>query len=132
MIPQDLKYTNDHEWIRLNAEIAEVGITHFAQEQLGDIVYVELPAVGATLTRGQTFGVVESVKTVSDLYAPVTGEVVEVNPELLSESDDFKPELVNDDPFGQGWMVRVRLSEPSEIASLLDAAAYKKITEEAG
>ncbi len=132
MIPQDLKYTDEHEWIRLNGENAEVGITHFAQQQLGDIVYVELPAVGTSLTRGQTFGVVESVKTVSDLYAPVTGEVVEVNPELLSEADDFKPELVNDDPFGQGWMVRVRLTDPSELAGLLDAAAYKKITEEAG
>ncbi len=132
MIPQDLKYTDEHEWIRLNGEICEVGITHFAQEQLGDIVYVELPSVGSKLTRGQTFGVVESVKTVSDLYAPLTGEVVEVNPELLSEADEFKPELVNDDPFGQGWMVRLHLADPSELESLLDAAAYKKITEEAG
>jgi len=132
MIPQDLKYTDEHEWIRLSGEIGEVGITHFAQEQLGDIVYVELPDVGTKLTQGQTFGVVESVKTVSDLYAPLTGEVVEVNPELLSEADEFKPELVNDDPFGKGWMVRVRLTEPSELDGLLDAAAYKKITEEAG
>ncbi len=132
MIPQDLKYTNEHEWIRVNQDTAEVGITHFAQDQLGDIVYVELPTVGARLTKGQTFGVVESVKTVSDLYAPLSGEVVEVNPELLSEADDFKPELVNDDPFGQGWMLRLRMTDPSELAGLLDAAAYKKITEEAG
>ena len=132
MIPQDLKYTNEHEWIRVNGDVGEVGITHFAQDQLGDIVYVELPAVGAKLTKGQTFGVVESVKTVSDLYAPLSGEVVEVNPELLSEADDFKPELVNDDPFGQGWMLRLRMADPSELAGLLDAAAYKKITEEAG
>jgi glycine cleavage system H protein len=132
MIPQDLKYTNEHEWIRVTGDTVEVGITHFAQDQLGDIVYVELPAVGTKLTKGQTFGVVESVKTVSDLYAPLTGEVVEVNPELLSEADDFKPELVNDDPFGQGWMLRLRMADPAELAGLLDAAAYKKITEEAG
>ncbi len=132
MIPQDLKYTNEHEWIRVNGEVGEVGITHFAQGQLGDIVYVELPAVGAKLTKGQTFGVVESVKTVSDLFAPLTGEVLEVNPELLSEADDFKPELVNDDPFGKGWMLRIRMSDASELEGLLDAAAYKRITEEAG
>lgn len=132
MIPQDLKYTDEHEWVRLNDGVAEVGITHFAQDQLGDIVFVELPEKGRKLTSGQTFGVVESVKTVSDLYAPLSGEVVEVNPELLNESDDFKPELVNDDPYGKGWMLRLKLDDPSQVEKLLDAAAYKKITEEAG
>lgn len=132
MIPQDLKYTDEHEWVRLNDGVAEVGITHFAQDQLGDIVFVELPEKGRKLTAGQTFGVVESVKTVSDLYAPLSGEVVEVNPELLNESDDFKPELVNDDPYGKGWMLRLKLDDPAQVEKLLDAAAYKKITEEAG
>lgn len=132
MIPQDLKYTDEHEWVRLTNGVAEVGITHFAQDQLGDIVFVELPEKGAKLTAGQTFGVVESVKTVSDLYAPVTGEVVEVNPELLNEADAFKPELVNDDPYGKGWMLRLKLDDPSQVDGLLDADAYKRITEEAG
>lgn len=132
MIPQDLKYTNEHEWIRVNGDIGEVGITHFAQDQLGDIVFVELPPAGTKLVAGKTFGVVESVKTVSDLYAPLDGEIVEVNPELVHDADDFKPELVNDDPYGKGWMVRLRLANPSQVAGLLDAAAYKRITEEAG
>lgn len=132
MIPQDLKYTDEHEWVRMNDGVGEVGITHFAQDQLGDIVFVELPQKGAKVAAGQTFGVVESVKTVSDLYAPVSGEVVEVNPELVHDSDEFKPELVNDDPYGKGWMVRIRLEDPSQAGALLDAAAYKRITEEAG
>lgn len=132
MIPQDLKYTDEHEWVRLTDGVAEVGITHFAQDQLGDIVFVELPEKGRKLAAGQTFGVVESVKTVSDLYAPLSGEVVEVNPELLNESDDFKPELVNDDPYGKGWMLRLKLDDASQVEKLLDAAAYKRITEEAG
>lgn len=131
MIPEDLKYTNDHEWIRVNGDVGEIGITHFAQDQLGDIVFVEVPEVGAKLEKGSTFGVVESVKTVSDLFAPVSGEVVEINPLLVESGDEFTPEIVNEDPFGKGWMIRVRIENPAELDELLDAAAYKKITEEA-
>lgn len=129
MIPSDLKYTSDHEWLRLQGEIGEIGITHFAQDQLGDIVYVELPAVGDAVVAGERFGTVESVKTVSDLLAPVSGEVVEVNPILQEDGDDFRPEVVNEDPFGAGWMLRVRLSNSAEVDSLLDADGYKAITE---
>lgn len=131
MIPEDLRYTAEHEWVRLReggAEV-EVGITHFAQEQLGDIVFVELPAVGSALVSGKSFGVVESVKTVSDLYAPLSGEVLEVNPELDPDGGGFKPELVNEDPYGGGWMLRVRVSDPSGLEALLDPAAYRRITE---
>lgn len=131
MIPNDLKYSKDHEWVRLNGDVAEIGITDFAQDQLGDIVFVEVPEMGAVLTAGERMGVVESVKTVSDVFAPVSGEVVEINPKLVEDNEDFQPEIVNSDPFGEGWMVRVRLSNAAEIETLLDADAYKAITEEA-
>ena len=130
MIPNDLKYTNDHEWVRVNGDVAEVCITHFAQEQLGDIVFVEVPAVGTVLAAGDRLGVVESVKTVSDVFAPVSGEVIEINPLLVEDNDDFQQEIVNSDPFGEGWMVRVRMSNSAELGKLLSAADYKIVTEE--
>ena len=117
-IPADLKYTESHEWVRVEGDVATIGITDHAQSELGDVVYVDLPTVGKTLAIGETFGSVESVKTVSDLYAPVAGEVIEVNSELASAS-----ELVNSDPYGQGFMIKIRLSGDVP-GSLLDAAGY--------
>jgi glycine cleavage system H protein len=126
-IPPDLKYTKEHEWAKVESDRARVGITHFAQEQLGDVVFVELPKVGARVTALKTFGVVESVKAVSDLYAPLSGEIVETNAELPK-----KPELVNQDPYGQGWMLVIKLSSPAEVGQLLDAAAYEQLTAAGG
>jgi glycine cleavage system H protein len=120
--PADLKYTKDHEWIRLNGEVAEVGITDFAQAQLGDVVFVELPDVGRKVTAGESFGSIESVKAVSELFAPMTGEVIEVNPALKDH-----PEAVNSKPH-ETWMVKVRLSEPQATGSLLDSAQYEALT----
>ena len=119
MVPTDLHYTKDHEWVRVAGETATIGITAYAADQLGDIVFVELPEVGKALQQSATFGVVESVKAVSDLFAPVSGEVVEANPDLSA-----KPELVNTDPYEGGWMIRVKLADPAQIDGLLDAAAY--------
>jgi glycine cleavage system H protein len=119
MVPTDLRYTKDHEWIRVDGEEATVGVTEYASNQLGDIVFVELPDVGRTLAQFAAFGVVESVKAVSDLFAPVDGEVVATNAALAGS-----PELVNQEPYGEGWMIRLRLSEPGEVDELLDAAAY--------
>jgi glycine cleavage system H protein len=119
MVPTDLHYTKDHEWVRVAGDVATVGITAFAAEQLGDIVFVELPDVGRMLKQAATFGVVESVKAVSDLFAPCGGEVVERNEELAS-----KPELVNSDPYDGGWMIRVRLADPAEIDTLLGPDVY--------
>ena len=118
--PEDLRYSTEHEWVRVSGDVATVGISHFAQEQLGDVVYVELPEKGVTLKQHGSLGVVESVKTASDIYAPVSGEVVERNPKVIE-----KPELVNQDPYGDGWLIKVRLSDPAEPATLLDAAAYR-------
>ena len=125
MVPGDLRYTKDHEWIRVEGDEALVGITGYAADQLGDIVFVELPDVGRALEQHGTFGVVESVKAVSDQYAPVAGEVVAVNEALAG-----KPELVNDDPYGDGWMLRVRLADVAQADALLDAAAYEQLTAE--
>jgi glycine cleavage system H protein len=119
MVPEDLRYTKDHEWVRVDGEEAMVGITEYAAGQLGDIVFVELPEVGRKLAQFAAFGVVESVKAVSDLFAPLSGEVVGTNDALAGS-----PELVNRDPHGEGWMVRLRLSEPGEVDQLLDASAY--------
>src|SRR4051812_22232945 len=119
MVPADLRYTKDHEWVRVDGAEATVGITAYAADQLGDIVFVELPETGRALTQFAAFGVVESVKAVSDLFAPLTGEVTTAN-EALTGS----PELVNGDPFGEGWMVRLRLTAPAEVDELLDASAY--------
>jgi glycine cleavage system H protein len=119
MVPADLRYTKDHEWVRVDGDEATVGITAYAADQLGDIVFVELPETGRSLTQFAAFGVVESVKAVSDLYAPLSGDVSAVN-EALSGS----PELVNSDPYGEGWMVRLRVTEQADLDGLLDAAAY--------
>jgi glycine cleavage system H protein len=118
-VPTDLRYTHDHEWVRIEGDEATVGITQYAADQLGDIVFVELPDTGRALEGSRPFGVVESVKAVSDLFAPVAGEVTATN-DALSGS----PELVNSDPYGAGWMVRIRVSEPGELADLLDADGY--------
>lgn len=118
-IPKDLRYSKEHEWIRIEGEFAYIGITDFAQGELGDIIYVDIETVGETLSAQQVFGTVEAVKTVSDLYMPIDAEILEVN-ELLSSN----PELVNKDPYGEGWMIKVRVSDAVEIEQLLDAAAY--------
>ena len=118
--PEDLRYSAEHEWVRVSGDVATIGISHFAQEQLGDVVYVELPEKGVTLRQHGSLGVVESVKTASDIYAPVSGEVIERNPKVIE-----KPELVNKDPYGDGWMIKVRLSDPAEPGTLLDAAGYR-------
>jgi glycine cleavage system H protein len=120
--PQELKYTKDHEWVKIDGGTATIGITDFAQSELGDIVYVEVETVGDSLNHGDVFGTVEAVKTVSDLFMPVSGEVLELNGEL-----DGQPELVNKDPYGQGWMIKVKMSNPSEASSLLSADDYKKL-----
>jgi glycine cleavage system H protein len=125
MVPGDLRYTKDHEWVRVDGDTATIGVTDFAAGQLGDVVFVDLPAAGKSVEQFATFGVVESVKAVSDLYAPVSGEVVEVNGELGGN-----PELVNSDPFGAGWMIKVRLGDAGQVAELLDAAGYEKLTSE--
>ena len=121
MIPPDLRYTKDHEWIRVEGERGRIGITAYAQEQLGDVVFVDLPQVGGAVTQGEQFGSIESVKAVSDLYAPVSGEVVEVNGDAAAQ-----PEQVNEDPYGT-WLIVVRLNNPDELSSLLDAAGYGEI-----
>ena len=120
--PDNLRYTKDHEWIRLEGDEAIVGITDFAQHELGDIVYVEIETVGQELNAGDVFGTVEAVKTVSDLYLPVSGAVTEVNPKLNSN-----PELVNNDPYGEGWMAKIKLSNSADVDSLMNAEAYQKL-----
>ena len=126
-VPADLRYTKEHEWAKLEGDKARVGITAFAQEQLGDVVFVELPKVGTKVTAMKTFGVVESVKAVSDLFAPLSGEVVETNTELTK-----KPETVNSDPYGRGWMIVIKLANPKEFDGLMSAADYEKLTAAAG
>lgn len=121
-VPAELKYTKEHEWAKIDGDRARIGITAFAQEQLGDVVFVELPKVGAKVSSMKTFGVVESVKAVSDLFAPLTGEVVEVNAELPK-----KPEVVNSDPYGAGWMIVIKMSSPAEAGTLLTAAQYEQL-----
>jgi len=119
MVPDNLRYTKDHEWIRVEGDKGVIGITDYAQNQLGDVVFLELPETGRTLAAGQSFGTVESVKAVSELFAPVSGDVVEINAALVS-----KPEVVNSDPYGQGWMMVVKLADPGQAVRLMDAAAY--------
>ena len=121
-IPAELKYSKEHEWLRVEGDTATVGITAFAQGELGDIIYVDIDTVGETIAKDAIFGTVEAVKTVSDLFLPVSGEVIEFN-EALKD----KPELVNNAPYGEGWMVKIKISNPDEIASLLDAAAYQSL-----
>ena len=120
--PQNLKYTSEHEWIRIEGDIAYVGITDYAQEQLGDIVFVDIPTVGETLEAGEVFGTIEVVKTISDLFLPVAGEVLEQN-EALEES----PELVNKDPYGEGWLIKMKPADPKAVEDLLDAEGYKAV-----
>jgi glycine cleavage system H protein len=125
MVPGDLRYTKDHEWIRVEGDEAVVGITQYAADQLGDIVFVELPDLGRSLSQHATFGVVESVKAVSDLFAPVGGEVAATNGDLA-----LTPEIVNTDPYGSGWMIRVTLADPAQVDGLLDGPAYEQLVAE--
>lgn len=120
--PENLKYTKDHEWIRIDGDTGIVGITDFAQGELGDIVFVELPAVGTSLKAHESFGTIEAVKAVSDLFAPLSGEVIQVNPDL-----EKTPEIVNKDPYEKGWMVKMKLTNPSEATQLLNSAAYRQL-----
>lgn len=120
--PADLKYTKDHEWIRVEGDKATIGITDFAQKELGDIVYVDVNTVGETVEKDAVFGTVEAVKTVSDLFMPVSGEVLEVNKDI-----DSAPESVNQDPYGKGWMIKVKITNPAEVNNLLSADDYKKL-----
>ncbi len=122
--PDELKYTEEHEWVLVEDDIVTIGITDFAQEQLGDVVFVELPEVGDDLEMGKSFGVVESVKAVSDIYAPVSGEVVEINDELPNE-----PEIINSSPYDDGWLVRLKLTDPGELDDLMDADGYQEFIE---
>lgn len=123
-IPENLKYTSEHEWISVEGDVAVVGITAFAQGELGDIVFVEIETEGETLAKGETFGTIEAVKTVSDLFMPVGGEVVEFNPAL-----EAAPELVNKDPYGQGWLIKIAISNQDELGDLLSAAEYQAMLE---
>lgn len=125
--PKDVRYARTHEWARLEGETVVVGISDYAQDTLGDVVYVELPEIGEQYAQGEVFGVIESVKATSDLYAPVGGEVLEVNEGLMDD-----PAVVNQDPYGEGWIVRFRISDPAERETLLDAAAYGQLLEEEG
>jgi len=121
-IPAELKYTKDHEWVRVDGDIATIGITDFAQSELGDIVYIEIETIGDTVDKDAVFGTVEAVKTVSDLFMPIKGEVLELNAQLEGE-----PELVNKDPYGNGWMVKVKIADVSQLSELLSADAYQSL-----
>jgi glycine cleavage system H protein len=125
VVPADLRYTKDHEWVRVDGDTATIGVTDFAANQLGDVVFVDLPKAGTSVEQFATFGVVESVKAVSDLYAPLSGEVLEINGDLGSN-----PELVNSDPFGEGWMMKVKVADAAQVGELLDAAGYEQLTAE--
>jgi glycine cleavage system H protein len=125
MYPTDYRYTKDHEWIKVSGDTGTIGITDYAQHELGDVVFVELPAAGTKITAGKTFGTIESVKAVSEIYAPVSGEVVETNTALTKA-----PETVNSDPHGAGWLVKIKLSNPAEVSGLMDAAAYQAFISE--
>lgn len=121
-IPADLKYTKDHEWVKVDGDVATIGITDFAQRELGDIVYVEVETVGDTLSKEEVFGTVEAVKTVSDLFMPISGEVLELNNEI-----ETNPEIVNSDPYGKGWMIKVKISDASELTALLSSSDYQSL-----
>ncbi|GBD25332.1 Glycine cleavage system H protein [bacterium HR30] len=123
--PEDLRYSKEHEWVLVEGNVATVGITDYAQEQLGEIVYVELPEVGEKVSKDDAFGVVESVKTVSDVYAPVSGSVIEVNDDLPGN-----PELLNDDPYGDGWMLKIEMSDPEELEDLMTSEEYERYVAE--
>ncbi len=119
-VPANLKYTKDHEWIKVDGDVATVGVTDFAQSQLGDIVFIEIETVGETLAKEEVFGTIEAVKTVSDMFMPVAGEVLEVNPKITEQ-----PDVVNKDPYGDGWMIKVKISNPAELNELLSPEQYK-------
>ena len=121
-IPQELKYTKDHEWVRIDGDVATVGITEFAQSELGDIVYVEIETEGETIKAEEVFGSIEAVKTVSDFFMPVSGEITEFN-----EALEAAPEVVNSDPYGDGWMIKIKITDPSELDALLDATDYSNV-----
>jgi len=125
MYPSDYRYTKDHEWVKVSGDTGTVGITDYAQHELGDVVFVELPAVGAKVTAGQVFGTIESVKAVSEIYAPVSGEVLEANPALSAA-----PETVNSDPHGAAWLIKIKLASPADVSGLMDAAAYQAFISE--
>jgi glycine cleavage system H protein len=127
MVPDNLRYTKDHEWIRVEGDRGTIGITDYAQAQLGDVVFLELPAVGRAVSAGETFGTVESVKAVSELFSHVNGDVLETNGALVAA-----PEAVNTDPYGQGWMLVVKIKDAAQVAGLMDAAAYKALVESEG
>ena len=124
-VPEELKYTEEHEWVKVEGDIAIVGITDFAQNELSDIVYVELPEVGKNIKKGDVIATVEAVKTVADVYSPVSGEIIEVNEKLKDE-----PSIINNDPYGEGWIAKVKMENPEEISALLDHEAYTKLIEE--
>ena len=123
--PDDLKYTREHEWLLVEGKVATVGITDFAQEQLGDVVFVELPSVGDKVTKDEAMGVIESVKAVSDVYAPVSGTVIEVNDDLPDST-----EMINEDPYGDGWMVKIEMSDPTDVEDLMAAGEYEQFVSE--
>jgi glycine cleavage system H protein len=123
-IPAELRYSSDHEWVRVDGTTVTIGITEYAQDALGDVVFVEMPDAGLAVAAGESFSEVESTKSVSDIYAPITGSVVEVNAALESQ-----PELLNSDPYGEGWICRIQVSDPSELDGLMDAEAYRALTE---
>jgi glycine cleavage system H protein len=123
--PEDLKYSREHEWVLVEGNVATVGITDFAQEKLGDIVFVELPAVGDKVTKDEAMGVVESVKAVSDVYAPVSGVVVEINDDLPDS-----PDMINEDPYGDGWMIKIQMNDPTDLDDLMESEAYESFTAE--
>lgn len=124
-VPDDLLYTKEHEWIKMEDGVVAIGITDYAQDQLGDVVYVELPDVGSQIARGDTFGVIESVKAVSDLYVPISGKVIEIN-ETLAD----KPELINQDPYGEGWLVKIEIESKEELNHLISAREYEELVTE--
>ncbi len=121
-LPADLKYSKDHEWIKVEGDVAIIGITDYAQSELGDIVFVEVPTVGETLSQGDTLGTIEAVKTVADVYMPLDGEVLEMNPDL-----DATPELINQDPYGKGWIAKIKITDPSQLENLLTVDQYKEL-----
>lgn len=123
--PEDLKYSREHEWVLIEGKVATVGITDFAQEKLGDIVFVELPAVGDKVTKDEAMGVVESVKAVSDVYSPVSGVVLEINDDLPDS-----PDMINEDPYGDGWIVKIQMADPTDLDDLLDGVAYERFVAE--
>lgn len=125
-VPAELKYSKDHEWVKVDGDVATIGITHFAQGELGELVYVEVDTIGDELAQNDVFGTVEAVKTTSDLFLPIAGEILEMNPEL-DENEGDNPAMINEDPYGKGWIVKLKITNKAEIADLMDASAYKKM-----